>query len=379
MDQNTRHRTHLIALMAFMSGVLVFFGITHVKSIQPLFAASLSTDKYRDEDHIDDNKEIDEKKFVGSPIPFVFVTGTTSTQYVLMAFDGSKSIQSWEDILNFSDEMKKNGSPVHFSFFINPVYLLSETTKNEYLSPMGIVAGSAIGFSDSAEDISQRVVEINRALREGHEIGSHSAGHNDGSNWTLAEWTHEFDAFDYIVSNIQKLNPGITLKEPLNITPKDIVGFRAPNLGVNDNMYKLLQGRKFLYDSSQIAKPGSFPFKDAEGLWHIPLGVARSYTGGYILAMDYNWWVYQSGARDTLYKGTQSWEYRKNEVVNAYKKYFDDSYKGNKAPISIGHHFSMWNDGLYWEALKEFAKYACTKSDVKCVSHKEYVEAMEAK
>ncbi len=382
MNGEEKHKYFVTILLAIFCGIITFSVVARVFKIQyghfPLasyFESMKGDDQDKDEIRTDDPKKIDPSKLVGATT--VTTNLATTTQYVLMAFDGSKSIQSWENVLNFAQEMKDAGTTVHFTFFINAVYFLSYGSKDNYISPVGKVAGSAIGFSDYSKDISDRIVEVNRALKDGHEIGSHTSGHNDGSKWTLDEWAHEFDSFNYILSNIQKLNPGLVLKEALQLKTTDIVGFRAPNLGVNDNLYTLLHDRKFLYDCSQVAKPFSWPFKDTAGLWHIPLGTVKNKNGGIIIAMDYNWWVHQTGAKDILKKGTKEWDAAKAEVFDAYKNDFDAHYNGNKSPMSIGHHFSLWNDGVYWEALKDFARYACTKKNVRCVSHKEFVQAME--
>ncbi len=380
MNGEDKHKNLVIALVAIFCGVSFFSALTKFNVVEASHVkhdSSKVSDKDTDEMHMDDVKQINPSFMVGTTTPAAKYA--TTTQYILMAFDGSKSIQSWKDILNFSQEMKNSGTDVHFTFFINAVYFLSYGTKQNYISPSGKVAGSAIGFSDSRQDIADRIVEVNQAISDGHEIGSHTAGHNDGSKWSVNEWTKEFDSFNYILSNIQKLNPLMILKQDLQLNLNDVVGFRAPNLGIDNNLYTVLYSKKFLYDCSQIALPFTWPFKDAQNLWHIPLGTVKNKNGGTVLAMDYNWWYYQTGAKDLLRKGTQSWEAAKKEVFDAYKQDFDAHYNGNRSPISIGHHFSMWNDGVYWEALKDFARYACTQKDVRCVSHKEFVNAMEGR
>ncbi len=372
MNAGDKHKQFVIALIAIFFGTSFFSVLTKFHSIE----ASLSRPANNIiEQHIDDVKQINPSRMVGTTTPPDKYA--TTTQYVLISFDGSKSIQSWRDVLNFSEEMRNDGINVHFTFFINAAYFLSYGAKQNYTSPEGKIGGSAIGFSDSREDIAVRILEVDRAIRDGHEIGSHTTGHNDGSKWSVDQWAREFDSFDFIFSNIQKLNPKVILKQDSNLDINNIVGFRAPNLGINDNLYSVLYQRKYLYDASQIAKPLTWPFKDLQGLWHIPLGMAKNKHGGSVLAMDYNWWVYQTGAKDLLKRGTPKWEAAKKEVYSAYKNYFDSHYYGNKAPISIGHHFSMWNDGVYFEALKDFTRYACSQKDVRCVSHKEFVNSME--
>ena len=52
-------------------------------------------------------------------------------------------------------------------------------------------------------------------------------------------------------------------------------------------------------------------------------------------------------------------------------KYFAEHYSTNRAPIFIGHHFSQWNDGVYWSVMQDFAREVCGKPEVKCVTFKE--------
>jgi hypothetical protein len=58
--------------------------------------------------------------------------------------------------------------------------------------------------------------------------------------------------------------------------------------------------------------------------------------------------------------------------------YFDKNYNGNRAPLHIGHHFSKWNGGAYWSAMKDFALAICTRADVICGTYRELVSFMEA-
>ncbi len=57
--------------------------------------------------------------------------------------------------------------------------------------------------------------------------------------------------------------------------------------------------------------------------------------------------------------------------------YFRKEYNGSRAPINIGHHFSMWNDGVYWEALKDFAQEVCGKENVSCTSYAKLVDYLD--
>jgi hypothetical protein len=67
----------------------------------------------------------------------------------------------------------------------------------------------------------------------------------------------------------------------------------------------------------------------------------------------------------------------KAQMLDSYLLYFKNNYEGNRAPLSIGHHFSMWNDGIYWEAMMEFTERVCGLPEVQCVTNEELKEALE--
>jgi len=56
---------------------------------------------------------------------------------------------------------------------------------------------------------------------------------------------------------------------------------------------------------------------------------------------------------------------------------FKHNYFGNRAPLDIGHHFSQWNGGTYWKALKRFAKTVCHQPEVRCVTYTELMNYLE--
>jgi hypothetical protein len=58
--------------------------------------------------------------------------------------------------------------------------------------------------------------------------------------------------------------------------------------------------------------------------------------------------------------------------------YFNTNYYGNRAPIHIGHHFSKWNNGAYWQAFIDFTKSVCMKPEVKCVGYQSLLEFMNS-
>jgi hypothetical protein len=288
-------------------------------------------------------------------------------------FDGSKSLKMLNETLDFEQIMQAKGKSLHFTYFINAAYFFTKDTAQLYQAPRTAKGITNIGYSNSPEDIPLRVKAFNSAFVQGNEIGSHTVGHFNGVTWTYNEWKQEFSSFSSIMSSIQQNNPTLQIDAPLFLT--SIQGFRAPNLGVNDNLYKVLGEFHFTYDTSGVGSRDAWPQKDAYGVWRIPLGLVfvgakRSPT----VAMDYNLFQRQSNLKDIAVKGTLRWNTYFDEVITAFTDYFNNNYQGNRAPIIIAGHFSKFNDGVYWEAMKTFAEYVCGQPQVRCTTYKELVD-----
>lgn len=321
----------------------------------------------------------------GATVSSANESGTTSSlsprppQYVLMAFDGSLNLNFWEESLNFATSMKNENKPVQFTYFLSGVYFLNDHVQSKYNAPHHGPGHSAIGFGGSVHDIGPRVAEVNRAYQAGHELGSHANGHYDGGleKWTLIDWTSEFYQFWNLIFNVFALNsihPEAPFTQGLLFDQSEIVGFRAPQLGTNEDMYLALKKFGFKYDTSRDSQPNYWPSKSNLGIWNFPLAdLVIVGTGKKTLSMDYNFYVSQSGAEpDLIHKDL----YRK-QMLETYLKYFQDNYNGNRAPIHIGHHFSPWNGGIYWQAEQEFAEKVCGIPEVRCVTYKNYMNWLE--
>ena len=267
-------------------------------------------------------------------------------QYVLLSFDGSESIAMWQKTREFAKEMNQKNKPVNFTYFISSVYFLPPNTTD---------VPSKIGYSRKVEDIPKRIEQIKLAQSEGHEIASHMNGHFRATDWSVNKWMSEFDIFNKIV-------------------PVKTSGFRSPLLSRNENLYKVLPKFGYKYDSSGVGKMGEMPIKNKYGTWEIPLVTLTLPGGGATLSMDYNIYLSQTGAKDILKKGTMEWNKNYNQTVGAFQNYFNKNYDGTRAPVVIGNHFSLWNDGLYWESMKTFAQNVCGLHDVKCGTFGELVE-----
>lgn len=310
--------------------------------------------------------------------PLIHSTASTTPQFILLSFDGSKSIKMWKETTDFADSLNTKGIPIHFTYFINSIYLLAEENRNKYTSPEGKIGESAIGFSDSLNSIDNRIQQINNAIDKGHEIASHTAGHWRGAKWSISEWQKEFSSFNDLLSKLNENNPQIKLKNSLKLKISDIKGFRAPELSINDNMYSALSLNGFAYDSSEVSMNGEWPFRDQKGIWHVPISTIHfSKLNKNIIAVDYSIWVHQTGAKDILKKGTKEWESAVEDVLMGYVDHFEKTYKSNRVPMVIDDHFATWNDGLYWEALKRFASLECGKPNVRCSTFSDLIRFVE--
>lgn len=298
----------------------------------------------------------------------------TGKQIIVFAFDGSKSLDMWQKSLDFSSEMTAQNKPIHFTYFISGVYLLTYQNRFLYHPPEAAAGTSTIGYADSNDDLTKRINFINQAVKEGHEIGSHLNGHFDGTKWSQADWEQEFSEFNKLVSNVNGNNNIPNDQVKMAIDSQNIVGFRAPDLGRNQFLWLVLKNHGFIYDTSTVGRLGEWPKKE-DGLWKFAIPQIKfASTNYHLLSMDYNFYVKQTHAKDLLKAGTPAWQKASDEMYSSYINYFQNNYTTTKAPIFIAHHFSEWNDGVYWETLKKFANEKCGQPDVRCITYKELTD-----
>ena len=308
-----------------------------------------------------------------------FVSTTTPDgkpyQYVVFAFDGSRSLAEWRETLDFAKTMNASGTLIHFTYFINAIYLLPEAHKSIYRPPHNPRGTSLIGYGSTTKEIGERVALINEAYQSGHEIGSHGVGHIPGYKWSADDWKSELTQFNMILDRSRN---GIDTDVPLAVPGNAIQGFRAPDLVANVSLDTALDELRYAYDASRVSKTGVWPRK-ARQHWELPLA-SIPYDGKHkILSMDYNFYVADSRAKDVLKKGTDLWQQEHDEMLAAYMNYFNSSYNSTRTPIFIGHHFSDWNDGLYWEVMQEAAKATCSKPAVRCATYQETILYLNAR
>jgi peptidoglycan/xylan/chitin deacetylase (PgdA/CDA1 family) len=130
------------------------------------------------------------------------------------------------------------------------------------------------------------------------------------------------------------------------LKPYRMVGFRAPQLGHNANLFDVLAARGYRYDTSKILPPGPpartvHQGRTFESLFQFAL---MRHPGAASIPMDYNYYVSDvSGAR----------------MASDYKAAIRRHYEQlDRVPWNIGHHFSLWKDGAYWQAMKDAFRYA---------------------
>ena len=293
-------------------------------------------------------------------------------QYVLLAFDGSLNNEMWDETISFA---KNNNAK--FSYFISGVYFLLNENRANYSEPTKGLGVSNIGFAgDSKTKLVDRVNYLNRAYDDGHTIGSHANGHFDGSEWSTSQWESEFQQFYNLIFNVYN-QKGIEIQNyinPFHFNPEQIVGFRSPLLATNKNLYSTLKKNNFSYDTSQTNDMDYWPHLD-KGIWNFPLAELRIYgTGIQTLSMDYNFYVADSRGNPD----PDNSELYRERMYKTYMAYFNSNYYGNRAPIHIGHHFSKWNKGAYWQAFMDFTKSVCMKPEVKCVGYQSLLEFMNS-
>jgi peptidoglycan/xylan/chitin deacetylase (PgdA/CDA1 family) len=303
----------------------------------------------------------------------VFAKVQRPEQYILMSFDGSKSVPFWKESRQFAAE-----NNIHFTYFASGVYFLSNDKKKNYVEPKLGAGKSAIGFGGATSDIPPRLEQMDTAMNEGHEIGSHGNAHYDGSSYTQAMWNSEFAQFTDLMLNAWK-NNGVGKQQPntwSDYFTNHVYGFRAPQLGVGNGLWASLKDNGYIYDASRVDKMSYWP-KKINGLWNFPLvGLTIAGTSKKTLSMDYNFYFGQSKGVEGPSSKFKEYE---EQTYNTYIGYFKNNYYGNRAPMHIGHHFSKWNGGAYWNALQRFAKAVCSQPEVKCVTYKELVELIETK
>ncbi len=290
-------------------------------------------------------------------------------QFVVMAFDNCTELARWQELTDFAAEMNKDGERLHFTFFVSGINFIEDASRAVYEGPHQKRGTSRINFGGSADEVGRRVDYVNALARSGHEIASHAVGHFDGAGWSAADWEKEFRAFDGILRNTALAVRAASAT--LDIAK--VIGFRAPYLATSPGLYTVLKSNAFRYDASRDGAADEWPER-IDGIWRFNLARLRiAGSGRSTLSMDYNFFAAQSGAVEDAGRAKSFRE----QMLATYLEYFRVNYRGNRAPLHIGHHFFPYQGGAYNAALKDFARTVCGLPEVRCVSYAELADFLD--
>lgn len=300
--------------------------------------------------------------------------GTKPPQFVVISFDNCTEIDRWQQLTDFLDVMDQQNKSIHLTFFVSGTNFLTDANHAIYQGPNHLPGEAKIPFGGTKKEVETRAAFINALYLRGNEIGSHAVGHFDGSKWTKADWEKEFKSYHQLFDKFV-LNNHLTPSAKFVFNFNEIQGFRAPYLGVNPELYTVLKLNHFRYDASGISHSNDWPIKK-DGLWHFDLVRLKiAGTDKKTISMDYNFYMAQTKAKEDP-SPTHQKKYQQ-QILDTYMNYFMANYKGNRAPLRIGHHFTNFENGIYNKALFEFAKQVCGLPDVRCVSFKELADFMD--
>jgi len=286
-------------------------------------------------------------------------------QIVIISFDSARDISQWQRSRALA---KRTGA--HFTYFVSCVFLLSPETRADYTAPGKSAGKSNIGFAASKQEVADRLEQIGLAASEGHDIGSHGCGHFDGKDWSKADWLSELRSFQHILVNAYSIN-GIAPEPPgwRDFARHAVIGFRAPYLSANKALYEALPEAGFEFDASGVSQGPAQP-PTSKGITRFSLPqIPEGPNARPVIAMDYNLYVRHSGGFE---RPSMASEFA-DRTYQAFRAAFDKQYAGDRIPLELGFHFTLMNDGAYWNALERFAGEVCVKADVECISFRDYV------
>jgi hypothetical protein len=149
-------------------------------------------------------------------------------------------------------------------------------------------------------------------------------------------------------------------------------------------LYPVLARHGFRYDTSPTPdtrwpRRGA-PQTGPTDLWVFPLAFVPLYgePHRHVLSMDYNLCFLNGGCHMSHPYPPALIDRWRQQALDTYRSYFEDSYTGDRAPVFLGNHFEMWHDGAYTEALAAFVTETCGKPEVRCVSYRELADWLDS-
>lgn len=276
---------------------------------------------------------------------------SATPQLVLLTFDDSVTTASYARVVQaLSGFANPNGHGIKATFFVS---------------------------MDSVYD----PLSIRRLYEQGHEIAVHTMSHATDEYSSFVRWTQEIAGCRRSLASLCAL-------------PEDaIVGFRAPFLKPNDDAFRVLHTRGFLYDSSFPEGLSGLSETPASMLWPYTLdgGLAQSAPierqplTGYPGLFEVPLWMQFTNAVPVTSMDPPD-ALSSNAVVALWQENFLARYQGNRAPYGLFLHAtssSQWLGGstnAAWRigALREFVAWAQTHPDTWFVTCGDLVRFMEA-
>ena len=309
--------------------------------------------------------------------------GQQAPQFIVYSFDGVGWDEKWQYWFGVGQDV-----PFHFTGFLSGPYMLTTANKDLYTGPGHLPGQSDIGFGDPGS-VPTEINNLNKALGQGDEIGTHFNGHfcgtegNDVQNWNTADWNNELDQFFSLVKNVDANNH---LTDKLNLAASEIKGERTPCLGgTKDDLYPALESHGLTYDSTfgENGRGLAWPTKSTDGkIWEMGMVEFPLHGSGKpVITMDYNFYYQQEPAAANSGTNPPAAQSAKDGAVVLAT--YEDMYKGATTdgvnePIILGNHFEEWNNNAYTQALHSFALEECGKTNTYCVPFRDVIDWMQA-
>ncbi len=311
-------------------------------------------------------------------VPTKLKAGEKPPQFIVVSFDGVGWHEKWQHWFQVGEQV-----PFHFTGFLSGTYMLSDQTKMAYQGPGHSPGNSSISWN-SVTDLPIEIKDLNQAIAEGNEIGTHFNGHfcagaePSGNQWSTADWNSELDSFFSLIENVKQNNPGVQMDD-LNLDPATIKGERTPCLeGKAEELFPALVAHNMTYDSSFTETGISWPKKSPQyGIWR--LGMATfpiNGTGKRQITMDYNFYYTQRNATSAGVTPQES-AADQAQVLATYNDMYNATYNGNRAPLILGNHFNEWNNSAYANALTDFVLSKCGQPETYCVPFRDLIAWMD--
>jgi hypothetical protein len=134
-----------------------------------------------------------------------------------------------------------DGAPAHVSFFFTSIYVVDD-------------AKTVLGGKPGEDHMGRNRAAWSAAFHDGHEVADHTVNHFNGGvvpldpddccrarNWSVDEWMAEMQGCrDHLVDPTAGIGA----------VASDVIGFRTPFLGYNDNTFAAASQLGFVYDTT---------------------------------------------------------------------------------------------------------------------------------